>query len=388
MSKLHPKLSSQLSSPSPTDALVILKKALHDVGMCAERAGIDVMVINSLPVEGGLLKGKDVPVIHKKYRGTCSVLFHINKTEQGEYWPYIKFSTFKHGGIDEIFNGLTWLNNQNNRKQVPRKKVKATHDQIAPLNDFVTNNCAATAKSQFTIKVAGVQHKYLSVEAENKVKEKRFKQLNHEYQRAKALTRSDVWLLTKLSGYVTPTLLDRLQIKRLHNDIYIPLTNSNSEHTGFHKIVNMGHYDKKFHFSKAANIFKGSFILIEPIENSLTLPIALCEGVATGLSIALVWPGEIRIGLSANNLNAVRNNINGRVVVFYDNDVWKPKVGNVGKKAALAALSPGDHILGPAFDYSVIDAKPTDFNDLLCLQGVEALHKQILPLLSLYANNV
>ena len=95
------------------DAVEILFDANQEVITLSAQTGVDAAaLLNALPAAGQLITGNKVPVMHKKYRGTCSVLFHINQTKSGQYWPLLRFHTFKHGGIETAFNGLTWLQQQ------------------------------------------------------------------------------------------------------------------------------------------------------------------------------------------------------------------------------------------------------------------------------------
>jgi hypothetical protein len=52
-------------------------------------------------------------------------------------------------------------------------------------------------------------------------------------------------------------------------------------------------------------------------------------------------------------------------------------VGNVGKTAASRALVAGDSLCIPQFRQKSLVYKPTDFNDLLMLEGIRALLKQV-----------
>ena len=124
-------------------------------------------------------------------------------------------------------------------------------------------------------------------------------------------------------------------------------------------------------------MLKGSYIEILPQKGSPPKSPALCEGLATGLSIALVWAGPVYVALSANNLEAVRHNLTGPVTIFSDNDAWKPEVGNVGETAARRALHSGDNLISPKFEQQSLQYQPTDFNDLLMLEGIHALVKQV-----------
>lgn len=74
---------------------------------------------------------------------------------------------------------------------------------------------------------------------------------------------------------------------------------------------------------------------------------------------------------------AVRQPIAEPVVFFCDEDIWKPHVGNVGRNKALGAMQLGDVLHGPGFHPLSLASQPTDYNDLLWLEGVEALGQQV-----------
>ncbi|MFT5815091.1 MAG: putative DNA primase/helicase [Psychroserpens sp.] len=342
---------------TPTDALSIIASASNTIIALAKEVGIDAStLLQLLPASNALLKGSCVPVIHKKYRGACSVLLHINQTERGEYWPFLRFSTFKHGGLTAEFNGLTWLKEQNSFKQTSVDNSASQYEKKA--KPFI-NSTISTDK----------------VEEEKRLS--RFINLQENYRIAKPLTIQDAWLKQRLMSYASPTLLARINVKRTANALLFPLYHDQYEHTGFHKIINMKNEDKKFHFAKKTGVFTGSYIKVSASSEFAHLPIALCEGVVTGLSLGLVWPGEIRIALSANNLLPVRKSIKQSVVIFCDEDVWKQKVGNVGRQAAMKAKQGDDLVQGPRFHFTSLGKKPTDFNDLLCLEGLSAMNNQI-----------
>ncbi|PKI12721.1 hypothetical protein [Colwellia sp. 12G3] len=353
---------------SPSDALTILARASSDVIAIAKEVGVDASaLLLSLPASGVLLKGINVPVIHKKYRGTCSVMFYINQSTQGEYWPFLRFSTFKHGGLSCVFNGSTWLKerqvlNINTAVKLPR--LCANKLDVFSEN-MINNNAAQIFNSSPTN----------ALEDEKRLS--RFINLQAQYRNAISLTLRDMWLESRLNSHATTLLLDRINVKRTANALLFPLYHDEHQHTGFHKIINQEKGDKKFHFAKKQGVFSGSYINIKANDEFSQLPIVLCEGVVTGMSLALVWPGEIRIALSANNLLPVRKNITKAVVIFCDEDVWKNKVGNVGRIAAMKAKNEDDIVRGPLFHFTSLGHKPTDFNDLLCLEGLSVLHKQV-----------
>lgn len=107
----------------------------------------------------------------------------------------------------------------------------------------------------------------------------------------------------------------------------------------------------------------------------------LCEGYATGASIHEATGGTVIIALQAGNLMAVAANIKKKyptaaVTVCADNDQWKPEVGNTGMdKAHAVGKKYGWKVVYPEFTKT--ETRPTDFNDLASLEGMEAVKAQI-----------
>lgn len=362
---MHPKSTY-------TDAIKLLHSAIDDIAGLANDVGIDAQqLLFNLPHTGVLIKGSDVPVIHKKYRGTCSVILHVNETKQGVFWPFMQLSTFKHGGVTRVFNGLQWLS-----EQVGYKKSNTTGTFKKQCSSLITD-INLENKNTCSISMEQRQQAIDVKEKEAEKKRRRFDELVNKFNNGDLPSNSDAWFIERLAKYTTPTLLSRISVKKVTDGLLFPLQHSSYGHTGFHKIVHGVTGDKKYHFSKKEGVFTGSYIKINGDKTLEQLPIALCEGVATALSLALVWPGEIRVGLSANNLQAVRSSIVKSVVFFCDEDIWKEHIGNVGRSAALNAKRKTDLICGPTFHFSSLSGKPTDFNDLLIKEGIGPLQQQV-----------
>ena len=89
------------------DAETILRHCADSFTAAAKAAGIDgEALLARMPPAGQLVTGRQVPVVSPAYRNTCSILFYLNWTRSGGSWPYVRFHTFKHGGITTEFNGL------------------------------------------------------------------------------------------------------------------------------------------------------------------------------------------------------------------------------------------------------------------------------------------
>jgi putative DNA primase/helicase len=108
--------------------------------------------------------------------------------------------------------------------------------------------------------------------------------------------------------------------------------------------------------------------------------ICICEGFATGASIHEATGYAVAVAFDAGNLEAVATAIKAKypaaeIIICADNDQFKDS--NTGiEKARKAAASIGAAIAIPAF--ANLETKPTDFNDLHCLEGLEAVKNQLI----------
>jgi putative DNA primase/helicase len=122
---------------------------------------------------------------------------------------------------------------------------------------------------------------------------------------------------------------------------------------------------------------KGCFHHLGAFENGR--PILICEGYATGASIHMATKQTTVVAFDAGNLDPVVESIKqtypqSPLIIAGDNDVWK--IPNVGlEKAQEAAQAHGCSVVFPQF--KDIATKPTDFNDIHVLEGLESVKNQI-----------
>lgn len=120
--------------------------------------------------------------------------------------------------------------------------------------------------------------------------------------------------------------------------------------------------------------------------NYFTIPgdqqrIYICEGYATGATIHKATGGTVIVSFDAGNLYPVTNHIKAKyptssITICADNDQWKPGKANTGiEKAKKAGEAFGVKVIWPTF--SSTESKPTDFNDLELLEGIDAVKGQI-----------
>ncbi|MDG6398694.1 VapE family protein [Pseudomonas quasicaspiana] len=131
---------------------------------------------------------------------------------------------------------------------------------------------------------------------------------------------------------------------------------------------------------------EGAFHLIGPHPEPGE-PVLVCEGFATGVSLHMATSFTVAIAFDAGNLMSVaktmRERFPGRPIIVCRDDDWKTKrpngdAWNPGKeKADNAATVVGCQVVAPIFAIERED-KWTDFNDLHCAEGLEAVRRQVL----------
>lgn len=116
--------------------------------------------------------------------------------------------------------------------------------------------------------------------------------------------------------------------------------------------------------------------------------VGLVEGWATGATVHDAAGIAVVVAFDAGNLIKVAREIrrmkpDWQLVFFYDNDVWKTKsdgsIWNTGKTRAEEAVAEiGGMLCGPDFSaYELGEKKPTDWNDLQAIAGLEEVQRQI-----------
>lgn len=122
---------------------------------------------------------------------------------------------------------------------------------------------------------------------------------------------------------------------------------------------------------------KGNYTPLGNLEGDV---IYICEGVATGLSIAMAMPKSlVIIAYDCHNLESVTNNIlekySGKeIIIAADNDSSKDR--NIGIEKADAVAKKFDlKLIYPKFKNS--SKNGSDFNDLHCSEGINEVTNQL-----------
>ena len=113
----------------------------------------------------------------------------------------------------------------------------------------------------------------------------------------------------------------------------------------------------------------------------------ICEGYATGASIYLATKATVVVVFDAGNLMdgthcAAKHFPASDLIIAADNDQWKKsdnsKDINTGlKEAKRVGLKLNLPVIYPTFPEELASQRPTDYNDIHCLYGLEAVREQI-----------
>ncbi len=124
---------------------------------------------------------------------------------------------------------------------------------------------------------------------------------------------------------------------------------------------------------------KGCFFPIGSLDNAER--VFICEGYATGATVYETMNEPVVVAFDSGNLKPVAQALrekysNIKIVFCADNDCYHENGINPGlEKAREAAQSVGAEVVFPEFKDTSIH--PTDFNDLLILEGKEAVKERI-----------
>lgn len=206
-------------------------------------------------------------------------------------------------------------------------------------------------------------------------KKHRMEQLQAEHKRAAAVAKdivSESQLATDDHPYLVAKRVKSHGLRIHAGNLVIPAINEQGEVTTIQTIDGAG--EKRF---MKGGKKSGSFFWIEGSRNT----IYLCEGYATGATINEVTGCAVVVAFDAGNLPKVaaiirEKFLSAHIVVAADNDQYKDN-GNAGVKCAKQAA---DAIRANVVIPQFIDtkSKPTDFNDLAALEGIDRVREQLV----------
>lgn len=173
--------------------------------------------------------------------------------------------------------------------------------------------------------------------------------------------------------YLTVKAVKNFGLRIFHKTLLVPLFNSENELCSLQYITAEG--EKRF---LKHGITKGCYFIIGDINKETTLFID--EGYTTAATIHEATNCPVIVAFNANNLLPVAQTIrkkypNHKIIICGDNDAFNEN-GNIGViKATEAAKAINSGLVIPQFKN--VETKPTDFNDLATLEGIEEVKKQL-----------
>ena len=338
-------------------SLDVLSQAYSDVLPLAEECGIHWdRLSRELPQPHQPLTGSAVPVCSRADRWTSFFIWFDNRSYGGIDFPVLVFLTHRRGGIKNVFNGHRWLVEQSRAasrlrlRQAPRAALGSADSRAVQPEDW--------RRARFS------------------VFHRQFQQLPQEWG-------THPYLQRKLGNWA-PAICSRMNLRRGLDSrgdfIATPLYGTEGV-VGYQRIydraIGENGRDREY-VLRAQRAKRGAYAYISGLES--TSSTGLVEGVATGMSVALCRSCPIYIALDAGNMPFVAEGLQcGQLEVFADNDCWKPAVGNVGTAKAREAIQRQGHgqLFVPRFRDEFSNMRPTDFNDLLSLEGLRALQVQL-----------
>ena len=162
--------------------------------------------------------------------------------------------------------------------------------------------------------------------------------------------------------------------KNTDGDIVIPIYDSNRILWNLQIIKSNGR--KLFHKGGKINDCYHPMGFLNNVHPQLII----CEGYSTGVSIYQATKIATAVCFSANNLENVAKSLrakypNTNIIVAGDDDQFNSV--NIGRnKSFIAAKQVNASTIFPVFED--LSTKPTDFNDLHCLEGLETVRKQFM----------
>ena len=283
------------------DQVIVLRDLIanssEEIAQLAAECGIDWYALDNL--ELGM--NKNPPVLHKKYKGTCSITVSEKTYESGKAL-FVRFHTFKHGDL--------------------------------------TRNWSSFSKSHQTTKIDEKKRALELRKKRNKERKenKRRKELYEEYQelfrKAPPAEKSNY-----LDSKGISDIIGHIDLRKSSDNkgefICFPLFNQRGVYLGLQRLYENG---KKMLTTSTFSYNGAHAILGDPDESD---KIYVTEGFATAASIYLATGQATVFAWSATNLNSVVAHIKSKyketakIIIAADNDISKE--GNTGIYVALKA---------------------------------------------------
>jgi phage/plasmid primase-like uncharacterized protein len=173
-------------------------------------------------------------------------------------------------------------------------------------------------------------------------------------------------------GYLTTKQINPLgAVKQKNDSLIIPMMDSENRITSLQYIKPDG--TKKYH---PGGKIKGSTFIIP----GTTQKIYVVEGYATGASVHMATGASVYCAFMWSNLYEVTCTVQqqypqAEVVIAGDDDAFIER--NVGRNKANEICSTLQGVSARFPEFADISDKPTDWNDLHCMEGLEEVKRQI-----------
>lgn len=183
------------------------------------------------------------------------------------------------------------------------------------------------------------------------------------WNRAQPMTEPHEYLIAKGLDYL------QIALRVINGDLLVPMYSAAGKLQSLQAIKRDG--GKKY---QAGCPVAGAYL---PIDGDKNKPLLICEGLATGGSLALATGYQVAVAFSAGNLGKVAELMRAKypqrlIVICADDDHAKTRTGE--KAAIQAAQAVGGMVAMPRF---INPAGKTDFNDMHQEQSLEAVKQAV-----------
>jgi putative DNA primase/helicase len=196
-------------------------------------------------------------------------------------------------------------------------------------------------------------------------------QQQHEQTAISALNQWNGLAENGASPYIVKKQVEAFCLRFDEDAVTVPMRDANGKLWSLQTIKADG--SKRFLYNGRK---KGCFHTIGDIGTR----VIIAEGYSTGASIYMAMGIPVVVAFDAGNLDTVIEALTTKhhgleIIIAGDDDCWKtPNTGRV--KAEAAAQKYGCKVVFPTFKNN--STKPTDFNDLHCLEGLDVVKAQLL----------
>lgn len=397
------------------DSFDILSRSSGEWYAIAAECGIDGQKLHGL-INSSKTTYKRGIELEKKYKGSVVAYVHFKTAKSGQDYPIITFSTPKHSGVKETFNGYQWLKDNGYLSEphaptsAPTQKTEPPPAKLKPVKACKTCGNPFTPKfSKFTecpdcFSYQGKLKRYQDTRTE-------FETLPPVKETSRLIPQ---WVSSVLGlnvalvksylgkkGYLIADIqATGLDIRHGHDNkgsfIVFALRNIEGKTVGYQKIYDAKFtgYDGKlrdkdfiFYPNKASGgAFKqGSFAVLGDLNNAEN-GLFFCEGLATGISVFLATGLTVIVCLDAGNLEPVLKQFShiSKKYIAADNDYHADNSGNTGVYSALKAAKKykaikkhNARVFAPVLKDDNDCLIKCDFDDLRQAKGLDAVKQQL-----------